>query len=66
VTGAIRSVRGLRVGDVVALGGRRLRIVAFRSRMWAAVERADRVQPWDVVAYCVRCADLAAGLRIIR
>jgi hypothetical protein len=54
------------VGDVIALKGRLLRIVAFRSRTWAAVERVDRVQPFDVVAYLARCADLAGGLRIIK
>lgn len=66
MAGAIHSVRGLRVGDVIALKGRLLRIVAFRSRTWAAVERVDRVQPFDVVAYLARCADLAGGLRIIK
>jgi hypothetical protein len=54
------------VGDVIALKGRLLRIVAFRSRTWAAVEWVDRVQPFDVVAYLARCADLAGGLRIIK
>ena len=53
-------VLGLRVGQRLAWRGRPHRLVAFRSRAWAALERLDARED-DIVCYLVRVAELVAG-----
>lgn len=53
-------VRGFCVGQRLVWKGRPHRLVAFRSRDWAAVERLDAGEG-DIVCYLVRVSELVEG-----